>query len=129
MVLCRAGLGGVLVLSAEAGLSPRQATHFSLLRQRKVSKRKATPSLRPLRFAKGQTCGGGGGGGGGGGARWPPRGPPPTTPPPPRRRRSQQGRDSRTSKHPHGPLLRSAACAQRVAFAPARWGRAQRSEA
>src|SRR3989344_2123474 len=55
--------------------------------------------------------------------------PPMLTPQPPRRRRSQQGRDSRTSKHPHGPLLRSAACAQRVAFAPARWGRAQRSEA
>jgi hypothetical protein len=43
---------------AEAGLSPRRATHFSLLRQRKVSKRKATPSLRPLRFATGRTCGG-----------------------------------------------------------------------
>ncbi|RQO83683.1 hypothetical protein DBV10_01870 [Acidovorax sp. FJL06] len=50
-------MGGVLLLRAGAGLSPRQATHFSLLRQRKVSKRKATPSLRPLRGAKGQTCG------------------------------------------------------------------------
>ena len=30
------------------------ATHFSLLRQRKVSKRKATRSLGPLRFATGQ---------------------------------------------------------------------------
>ncbi|PIF27242.1 hypothetical protein CLU88_2129 [Acidovorax sp. 56] len=39
-----------------AGLSPRRATHFLLLRQKKVSKEKATPSLRPLRFAKGQTC-------------------------------------------------------------------------
>ena len=29
-----------------------------MLRQRKVPKRKATPSLRPLRVAKGQTCGG-----------------------------------------------------------------------
>ena len=54
----RAGLKCALVLRAEAGLSPRRATHFSLLRQRKVSKRKATPSLRPLRVAKGQTCGG-----------------------------------------------------------------------
>ena len=54
----RAGLKSALVLRAEAGLSPRRATHFSLLRQRKVSKRKATPSLRPLRVAKGQTCGG-----------------------------------------------------------------------
>ena len=39
-------------------VSPRRATHFSLLRQRKVSKRKATLSLRPLRVATGQTCGG-----------------------------------------------------------------------
>ncbi len=38
--------------------SPRRARYFSLLRQRKVPKRKATPSLRPLRCAKGQTCGG-----------------------------------------------------------------------
>ncbi|PUA95837.1 hypothetical protein C8C99_0640 [Acidovorax sp. 107] len=38
--------------------SPRRARYFSLLRQRKVPKRKATPSLRPLRGAKGQTCGG-----------------------------------------------------------------------
>ena len=45
-------------LSAGAGLSPRRARYFSLLRQRKVPKRKATPSLRPLRCAKGQTCGG-----------------------------------------------------------------------
>jgi hypothetical protein len=37
-------------------LSPRRARYFSLLRQRKVPKRKATPSLRPLRCAKGQTC-------------------------------------------------------------------------
>ncbi len=36
--------------------SPRRARYFSLLRQRKVPKRKATPSLRPLRGAKGQTC-------------------------------------------------------------------------
>ena len=43
---------------AGAGCSPRRARHFSLLRQRKVPKRKATPSLRPLRGAKGQTCGG-----------------------------------------------------------------------
>ena len=43
-------------LSAGAGLSPRRARYFSLLRQRKVPKRKATPSLRPLRGAKGQTC-------------------------------------------------------------------------
>ena len=35
-------------------MSPRRATHFLLLRQKKVSKEKATPSLRPLREAKGQ---------------------------------------------------------------------------
>ena len=43
---------------AGAGISPRRARYFSLLRQRKVPKRKATPSLRPLRCATGQTCGG-----------------------------------------------------------------------
>ena len=52
----RAGWKSMLGFRAGAGLSPRQATHFSLLRQRKVSKRKATPSLRPLRCAPGQTC-------------------------------------------------------------------------
>ncbi len=46
----------MLLLRAGAGLSPRRATHFLLLRQKKVSKEKATPSLRPLRFAPGQTC-------------------------------------------------------------------------
>ena len=38
--------------------SPRRAKYFSLLRQRKVPKRKATPSLRPLRCAKGQPASG-----------------------------------------------------------------------
>ena len=50
-------MGGVLVLSAEAGSRPGGRGTCSLLRQRKVPKRKATPSLRPLRGAKGQTCG------------------------------------------------------------------------
>ena len=81
-------------------------------RQEKVTKEKATPSLRPLRFAKGQTCGGAVAGcaaeltsrlrrsvrttaasqltkHGRFDAR--------ATPKPPRRRRSQQGRDSRTA--------------------------------
>ena len=35
-------------------------------------------------------------------------------------------RGARGAEHPHGPLLRSAQLAQRVALAPARWGRAQR---
>ena len=52
----RAGLKSMLVLRAKAGLSPRRASNFLLLRQKKVTKEKATPSLRPLRFATGQTC-------------------------------------------------------------------------
>ena len=53
------------------------------------------------------------------------------TPQPPRRRRSQQGwtaehPNNRTAEHPFGPSLRSAWPAQRVALAPASWGRAQR---
>ena len=37
-----------------AGSSPRRATYFSLLRQRKVGKRKATPLAATLRFAAGK---------------------------------------------------------------------------
>ena len=40
-------------LGAGAGLSPRRATHFLLLRQKKVSKEKATPLSASLRFASG----------------------------------------------------------------------------
>jgi len=108
----------MLGLRAEAGLSPRRATHFSLLRQRKVSQREATPSLRPLRFATGQTCVGAVAGcavelalllrsaartttasqftkHGRFDAH--------ATPQPPRRRRSQQGWGSRTSEQPNCP--------------------------
>ena len=47
----------VLALLRAAGrVSPRRARYFSLLRQRKVPKRKATHCLRPLRCAKGHTC-------------------------------------------------------------------------
>ena len=46
----------MLDLGAEAGSRPGGRGTCSLLRQRKVPKRKATPSLRPLRCAKGQTC-------------------------------------------------------------------------
>ncbi len=46
----------MLVVIAEAGNRPGGRGTCSLLRQRKVPKRKATPSLRPLRDAKGQTC-------------------------------------------------------------------------
>jgi hypothetical protein len=52
----RAGSKSMLVLRAEAGTRPGGRGTCSLLRQRKVPKRKATPSLRPLRCAKGQTC-------------------------------------------------------------------------
>ena len=51
-----AGLDGVLGFSAEAGSRPGGRGTCSLLRQRKVPKRKATPSLRPLRCAAGQSC-------------------------------------------------------------------------
>ncbi len=52
----RAGLKGMPVFSAGAGTRPGGRGTCSLLRQRKVPKRKATLSLRPLRGAKGQTC-------------------------------------------------------------------------
>jgi len=51
-------MGGLPSLRAGAGSSPRRASDFLLLRQKKVTKEKATPSLRPLRCATGQTCGG-----------------------------------------------------------------------
>ena len=112
----RAGWKSMLGFRAGAGLSPRQATHFSLLRQRKVSKRKATPSLRPLRCAPGQTCVGAVAGcavelalllrsaartttasQSTKHARSDAR----ATPQPPRRRRSQQGVGSRTAENPN----------------------------
>ena len=90
----------------------RRASNFLLLRQKKVTKEKATPSLRPLRGAKGQTCVGTLAGCAveltalrcsfvqtstasqfTKHARSDAR----ATPQPPRRRRSQQGWDSRTA--------------------------------
>ena len=128
-------MNGVLGLSPGAGLSPRRARYFSLLRQRKVPKRKATPSLRPLRFATGQTCGVSVAGcaveltalrcsfvqtstasQSTKHARCDAR----ATPQPPRRRRSQQGWDSRTSKQPTSTRAVAAlgpACAARGACA------------
>jgi hypothetical protein len=105
-----------------------RAPEPGLLRQRKVPKRKATPSLRPLRCATGQTCVGAVAGcavelalllrsaartatasqitkHGRSDAH--------ATPQPPRRRRSQQGVDSRTAKQPHGSSLRSTQSALR----------------
>ena len=41
---------------AGAGVCARRRSNFLLFRQKKVTKEKATPSLRPLRFATGQTC-------------------------------------------------------------------------
>ena len=131
----RAGWKSMLGFRAGAGLSPRQATHFSLLRQRKVSKRKATPSLRPLRCAPGQTCVGAVAGcavelalllrsaartttasQSTKHARSDAR----ATPQPPRRRRSQQGVDSRTSNSQTAPRAFASlgpACAARGACA------------
>ncbi len=116
---------------AGAGCSPRRARHFSLLRQRKVPKRKATPSLRPLRCATGQTCGGALAGcavelalllrsaartatasqitkHGRTGAH--------ATPQPPRRRRSQQGVNSQTAIRVVAALdpKKAAPCARRL---------------
>ncbi len=45
--------GRVPLVKAGAGCSPRRATHFLLLRQKKVSKEKATPLSASLRFASG----------------------------------------------------------------------------
>ncbi len=46
--------GGELFVEAVGRVSPRRASHFLLLRQKKVTKEKATHCLRPLRFATGQ---------------------------------------------------------------------------
>ena len=117
-----------------------------MLRQIKVPKRKATPSLRPLRCAKGQTCGVSVAGcavelalrcarrsdshGESVHEAWALRRP--CSP----RNRPAAGAASRggepnnqTAGHPFGLSLGSAWPAQRVALAPASWGRAQRSEA
>ena len=124
-------------------VSARRPTHFSLLRQRKVSQRKATHSLRPLRVATGQTCVGVFAGcavelalrcarrsdnhGESVDEAWALR-----RPCSPRNRpaagAASRGREPniQTAGHPFGPSLRSAWPAQRVALAPARWGRAQR---
>ena len=108
-------MNSLLGLSAGAGLSPRRARYFSLLRQRKVPKRKATPSLRPLRGAKGQTCVGAVAGcaveltalrcsfvqtSTASQCTKHARSDARATPQPPRRRRSQQGGDSRTAEQP-----------------------------
>ena len=45
-------------LRAEAGMSPRRASNFLSRRRKKVTKERATPSLRPLRVAKGQPAAG-----------------------------------------------------------------------
>ena len=130
--MCALGEGGGRV-------SARRPTHFSLARQRKVSKRKATLSLRPLRVATGQTCGGALAGGAvelatrwraalGQPRRVRLRGmrakAPMLTPQTPRRRRSQKGGQpkSRTAKQPHGPSLRSAHTARAQAPRAAQTG-------
>ena len=52
-----AHLAACLVLGRRPGVA-RRASNFLLLRQKKVTKEKATPSLRPLRVAKGQPAAG-----------------------------------------------------------------------
>ena len=94
----------------------RRASNFLLLRQKKVTKEKATPSLRPLRFAPGQTCVVSVAGcaveltalrcsfvltATASQSTKHARSDARATPQPPRRRRSQQGVDSRTSKQPN----------------------------
>ena len=126
-------------------MCPRRGTFFSCVAKKRRQK-KATPSLRPLRDAKGQTCGGAVAGcavelalrcarrsdihGESVHEAWALRRP--CSP----HNRPAAGAASRggtaehpNSQHPFGPSLRSAQFAQRVALAPARWGRAQRSEA
>ena len=50
-------MGGVPVPRAGAGMCARRRTFFSCVAKKRRQK-KATPSLRPLRDAKGQTCAG-----------------------------------------------------------------------
>ena len=111
------------VSSAGAGMCARRRTFFSCVAKKRRQK-KATPSLRPLRGAKGQTCGGAVAGcaaeltalrsssvqtaaasqmtkHGRTGAH--------ATPQPPRRRRSHRGW---VAEQPLGPLLRSALAGQ-----------------
>jgi len=103
----------VLFLRPEAGSRPGGRGTCSLLRQRKVPKRKATHSLRPLRCAKGQTCVGAVAGCAAelttrlrrsvrttAASQFTKHGrcDAHATPQPPRRRRSQQGWDSRTAE-------------------------------
>ena len=53
LISVRGRFGFMPLHGAGAGLSPRRATHFLLLRQKKVSKEKATPLSASLRFASG----------------------------------------------------------------------------
>ena len=50
-------LGSVPLMRPSAGMCARRRTFFSCVAKKRRQK-KATPSLRPLRGAKGQTCGG-----------------------------------------------------------------------
>ena len=95
-----------------------------MVRQRKVPKRKATPLSASPPLRAGATCG----------ARvW--RGlaqlaplrvaQTHASPDPPNPALLGASRGAKGAEHPHGPLLRSAQLAQRVALAPARRGRAQ----
>ncbi len=115
-------------------------------RRKKVTKERATPSLRPLRGAKGQTCGGAAAGcaveltalrcsfvqtstasQSTRHVRFDAHAHPTTAPPQAQPAGvGSQTAHSQTAEQPFGPLLRSARAAQRVALAPAIRGRAQR---
>ena len=139
-------LGSVPLMRPSAGMCARRRTFFSCVAKKRRQK-KATPSLRPLRFAAGQTCVGALAGcavelalllrsaartttasqmtkHGRFDAH--------ATPQPPRRRRSQQGWDSRTSEQPDihtghcFAALRSAPSRGRMRHALRKLGRAQR---
>ena len=125
-------------MRAGAGSRPGGRGTCSLLRQRKVPKRKATPSLRPLRGAKGRPAPGRLRG-----APWNSlcagarrsdnhgesdyeacalrRACHPANAPPQAQPEGGGQPNSPTAKQPHGPLLRSAQSAQRVALAPERF--------
>src|SRR3989344_4680108 len=138
------GLAGWFVKTAlGSGRRPgvaRHASNFLSRRRKKVTKERATPSLRPLRVAKGQTCVGAVVGcavelalrlrraarttmasqftkHGRFDAHAPPQ--------PPRRRRRPQGGGCRTPQQPPAPLPRPAPARGRKRLARRRRGRAQ----
>ena len=106
------------------GCAPGGAVTFFCFAKRKSPKKRRPHCLRPLRFATGQPAVLGFGGVS---LELAPFHFAQTiaSPDPPNPALLGASRGARGTKHPHGPLLRSAQLAQRVALAPARRGRAQ----